>query len=41
MFDGIGIEERITEAGIRVVRLHYTADERKRDAQWQRSAREG
>ena len=40
-FDGIGIEERITEAGIRVVRLHYTADERKRDPQWQRSAREG
>jgi len=41
MFDGIGIEERITEAGIRVVRLHYTADERKRGTQWQRSAREG
>ncbi len=40
-WDGIGIEERITEAGIRVVRLHYTADERKRDPQWQRSAREG
>jgi len=40
-FDGQGIEERITEAGIRVVRLHYTADERKRDPQWQRSAREG
>ncbi len=39
--DGIGVEERITEAGIRVIRLHYTADERKRDAQWQRSAREG
>lgn len=40
-FDGIGIEERVTEAGIRVVRLHYTANELKRELAWQRAAREG
>jgi hypothetical protein len=34
-----GIEERITEPGIRVVRLHYTANPAKRSQEWQREAR--
>lgn len=36
-----GIEERITGAGIRVVRLHYTADPAKRSEEWKAGARAG
>ncbi|MFA5376425.1 MAG: hypothetical protein WC455_11830 [Dehalococcoidia bacterium] len=36
-----GIEERLTETGIRVVRVHYTADEAKRSEEWKATAKSG
>lgn len=37
----IGIEERDTESGIHVVRLHYSADPAKRTEEWIQEARRG
>jgi len=37
----IGIEERDTDTGIHVVRLHYTADPEKRSDEWKQAAAAG